>query len=105
MVDLADEVASVQLLIDLDPAFPFIGGKTLKVSSGATVSYANNRPIVVLQGVSVWGIPMPNAWLGGLKNIDLIQEFGTSDGFWNAFADGIDDIRVEDGKLLLQLAQ
>lgn len=105
VVDLADDVASVKLLIDLDPDFPFIGGKTLKVSSGATVSYAQNRPVVVLQGVSVWGVPMPNAWLGGLKNIDLIEEFGAADGFWSAFADGIDDIRVEDGKLLLQLAE
>jgi hypothetical protein len=105
VVDLADDVASVKLLIDLDPDFPFIGGKTLKVSSGANVSYAQNRPVVVLQGVSVWGIPMPNAWLGGLKNIDLINEFGGADGFWNAFADGIDDIRVEDGKLMLQLAE
>jgi len=61
--------------------------------------------VVVLQGVSVWGVPMPNAWLGGLKNIDLIEEFGAADGFWSAFADGIDDIRVEDGKLLLQLAE
>ncbi len=105
VVDLANDVASVKLLIDLDPDFPFIGGKTLKVSSGATVSYAENRPVVVLQGVSVWGVPMPNAWLGGLKNIDLVKEFGGGDGFWNAFAAGIEDIRVEDDKLLLQLAE
>lgn len=105
VVDLADDVASVRLLIKLDPDFPFVGGKTLKVSSAASVSYAGNRPVVVLQGVSVWGVPLPNAWLGGLKNIDLVDEFGSADGFWTAFAEGIDDVRVEDGKLLLQLAE
>ena len=105
VIDLTNNMASVKLLVDLDPDFPFIGGKTLKVSSGTELSYANNQPSVVMKGVSVWGIPIPNAWLGGLKNIDLIEQFGETDGFWNSFAQGIEDIRVEDGKLLIQLAE
>lgn len=105
VVDLTDNMASVKLLIDLDPDLPFFGGKTLKVSSGTELSYRNNRPSVVMKGVSVWGIPVPNAWLGGLKNIDLVQQFGDGDGFWNSFAGGIEDIRVEEGKLLIQLAE
>lgn len=105
VVDLSDNLASIRLLIDLDPDLPFIGGKTLKVSSGAELSYKGDRPVVVMKGLSVWGIPLPNAWLGGLKNIDLVREFGGGEGFWKSFADGIDDIRVEDGKLLIQLAE
>ena len=53
----------------------------------------------------MWGVPIPNAWLGGLKNIDLVREFGGGEGFWKALADGIEDIRVQDGKLLIQLAE
>ena len=105
VIDLTDNLASVKLLVDLDPDFPFLGGKTLKVSSGTELSYSSNRPVVVMKGVSVWGVPIPNAWLGGLKNIDLVKEFGAGDGFWKSFADGIEDIRVEDGKLLIQLAE
>ena len=51
------------------------------------------------------GIPIPNAWLGGLKNIDLISEFGDSDGFWKSFADGVEDIHVEEGALKIKLKQ
>jgi hypothetical protein len=105
VIALTDNMASVKLLVDVDPDFPFIGGKTLKVSSGTELSYANNQPSVVMKGVSVWGIPIPNAWLGGVKNIDLIEQFGGTDGFWKSFADGIEDIRVENGKLLIQLAE
>ncbi len=105
VIDLTDNLASVKLLVDLDPDFPFLGGKTLKVSSGTELSYTDNRPVVVMKGVSVWGVPIPNAWLGGLKNIDLVKEFGSSEGFWKSFAEGIEDIRVEDGKLLIQLAE
>ncbi len=103
VIDLADDVASAKMLIDLDPDFPFIGGKTLKVSAGAELSYTDNRPIVVLRGVSVWGVPIPNAWLGGLKNVDLVSEFGGHDGFWKTFADGIKNISVEEGHLLVEL--
>ena len=105
VIALTDNMASVKLLVDLDPDFPFFGGKTLKVSSGTELSYTNNQPSVIMKGVSVWGIPIPNAWLGGIKNIDLIEQFGGTDGFWKSFADGIEDIRVENGKLLIQLAE
>lgn len=105
VVDLTDNLASIRLLVDLDPDFPFFGGKTLKVSGGTELSYQNDKPVVVMKGVSVWGVPIPNAWLGGLKNIDLVQEFGGNDGFWKSLAEGIEDIRVQDGKLLIQLAE
>ncbi len=104
VVDLSGDSASVNLLIDLDPDLPFFGGKTLKVSGGTELSYQNDRPVVIMTGVSVWGVPMPNAWLGGLKNIDLVKEFG-GDGFWKGLAEGIEDFRVEDGKLMIQLAE
>lgn len=103
VIDLADDVASAKLLIDLDPDFPFLGGKTLKVNAGAELAYSDRRPIVILKGVSVWGVPLPNAWLGGLKNVDLVSEFGGEDGFWKAFADGIKNISVEQGNLLIEL--
>jgi len=61
--------------------------------------------VVVLKGVSVWGVPLPNAWLGGMKNIDLVQEFGTEQGFWQAFADGVEEIEVKEGKVRVRLKE
>jgi len=51
------------------------------------------------------GVPMPNAWLGGIKNIDLIKEFGTDEGFWKTFADGVDSIKVVEGSLQVRLKE
>ena len=51
------------------------------------------------------GIPIPGAWLGGLKNIDLVSEFGDQQGFWKSFADGVENIRVEEGRLKVQLKE
>ena len=51
------------------------------------------------------GVPMPNAWLGGIKNIDLVKEFGGDKGFWKTFADGVDSISVVDGFLDIRLKE
>lgn len=104
-VDLSDDLVSAKLLIPLDADFPMLGGKTLRVNAGVELAYRESRPIVVLKGVSVMGVPIPNAWLGNLKNVDLIQEFGGDQGFWNSFADGIEYIHVEEGRLLLKLKE
>lgn len=104
-IDLADNLASAKIIIPLDPDFPVLGGKTLKVNAGAELAYANGRPIVVLKGVSVWGVPIPNAWLGNLKNVDLVKEFGGNEGFWKSFADGVDNITVAEGQLNIKLKE
>lgn len=104
-IDLADDLISARLLVPIDEDFPFVGGQTLKVRAGVEIAYSNGRPIVVLKGVSVMGVPLPNAWMGGIKNIDLVKEFGGHNGFWKAFADGVEDIRVEEGQLRIKLKQ
>jgi len=104
-IDLADNLASVKMIIPLDPDFPILGGKTLKANSGAELAYANGRPIVILKGVSIWGVPIPNAWLGNLKNVDLVKEFGGDEGFWKSFSDGVENIRVSEGQLIIKLKE
>ncbi|RLA22869.1 MAG: arginine N-succinyltransferase [Gammaproteobacteria bacterium] len=104
-IDLSESLASIKMIIPLDPDFPFLGGKTLKVNAGAELGYTNGRPVVVLKGVSVWGVPVPNAWLGNLKNVDLVGEFGGDEGFWKSFADGVENIHVEEGNLKIKFKE
>lgn len=104
-IDLSDSLASAKLLIPLDPDFPIMGGKTIKVAAGAELAFDAGRPMVVLKGVSIMGVPVPNAWLGNLKNVDLVQQFGGDRGFWKAFSDGVEFIQVEDGELFIKLRE
>jgi hypothetical protein len=104
-IDLSRDLVSVRLLVPVDRDFPLLGGKTLRLSTGVEMSYKNGRPRVVLKGVTIMGVPIPNAWIGGLKNIDLITEFGDEQGFWKSFADGVEDIHVEDGQLKVKLKE
>jgi hypothetical protein len=104
-IDLSEDLASAKLLMPFDPDFPFLGGKTLRVAAGLELRYDDRNPVVMLKGVSIWGVPIPNAWLGGFKNVDLVKEFGAERGFWQAFAAGVEDIRVEEGNLSIKLKE
>ncbi|MCG7996974.1 MAG: hypothetical protein JAZ06_16330 [Candidatus Thiodiazotropha taylori] len=44
------------------------------------LAFRDANPVVILKSVSIKGVPKPNAWLGGLKNIDLVSEFGDEQG-------------------------
>lgn len=103
--DLSDNLVSARMLVPVDPDFPVLGGKILRVNAGVELAYREGRPVVKLRGVSLMGVPLPNAWLGGMKNIDLIKEFGGDAGGWKAFADGVESIRVAEGSILVRLKE
>ncbi len=104
-VKLSDDLISVKLVIPMDEEIPVLGGKTLRLNLGVILGYENGRPIVALKGVSLGGIPLPNGWLGNLKNRNLVKEFGAEEGFWRLFSDGVADLKVQEGHLLIKLKE
>lgn len=105
VVDLADDLVSAKLLIPLAQDFPIIGGTTLRVNFGVTLRYENGKPVVIIRGVSLGGVPLPGAWWGDIKNKNLVQEFGGKGGFWDQFSKGIEDVSVREGELWLKLKE
>ncbi len=104
-IDLTDDFVSAKLLIPLEEDFPVLGGKTLRFNAGIGMAYQHDKPIIILKGVSIMGVPIPNAWLGGIKNIDLVSEFGVDPGFWQSFSEGIEDIHVTEGQINIKLKE
>ncbi|MBC2716620.1 MAG: arginine N-succinyltransferase [Desulfobacteraceae bacterium] len=104
-IDLSNGMASAKLLLPLDEEFPVLGGRTLKVTAGLGIDYLNGKPVIMIKGISIWGVPIPNAWMGNMKNVDLVKEFGAEKGFWKSFADGIDKIEIKEKSLLISLRE
>lgn len=104
-VDLSNDLASARMVIPVDPDFPILGGKTLRVNAGLELKYSNQQPVVILRGLSVMGVPIPSDWLGGLKNVDLVEQFGGDPGFWQSFAAGVETLEIRDGALHLELKE
>ena len=104
-IDFSDDLASARLIVPLDKDLPVMGGQTIKVSAGLELRYSHGKPTVILKGISLWGVPVPNAWLGNLKNVDLVEKFGQENGFWKAFAAGVEDIKISEGQLRFKLKE
>jgi len=55
----------------------------------------------VLDDVTIWGVSLPNDWLGGLKGHDLLGEiFGGTE----SRVAGIEEFKIEPGRLIIHLA-
>lgn len=104
-IDLSENLASAKLLVHLDPDFPFLGGNTIKINAGMELRLLDGRPVATLRGVSVWGVPLPNAWLGNMKNTNLIEEFGQAGGFWQSIHEGVEELEVKEGELRIKLKE
>jgi hypothetical protein len=104
-VDLSDDLISLKMVLPVDDEVPVLGGKRLKLHMGLTVHYDGKKPTIALKGVSLGGIPLPNAWLGSLKNVNLVEEFGGGDGFWEVLTAGVRSIRVRQGELRIELSE
>jgi hypothetical protein len=104
-IDLSESLVSVLLVVPMDEEIPILGGKTLRLNLGVILGFEDESPVVALKGVSLGGIPLPNAWLGNLKNINLVKEFGAEGGFWKLFSDGVAGLKVREGHILIRLKE
>jgi len=104
-IDLADNLVSARMRVPLDPDFPMMGGKVIRLKAGVELAYKEGRPVVKLRGISLMGVPLPNAWLGGMKNIDLVKEFNGDEGVWKAFSDGVEAISIAEGSIQVRLKE
>jgi hypothetical protein len=104
-IDLWNDLVSLVALVPIPQDFPIMAGRNVRLNAGAEFAFSNDRPTLLLKGVSIMGVPLPNAWLGNLKNVDLIEEFGNDPGFWKSFAAGVAAVEVREGRLLLELQE
>ena len=104
-IDFSKDLVSLRLLLPLDPDLPLVGGTTLRIRTGVELAWRNQRPVLILKGVSLMGVPLPNAWLGDMKNIDLMHAFGGEPGLWQSLGAGLESVSVQEGKLTLKLRE
>jgi len=99
--ELVEGAVHARIETDLDKDLPLVGGKRLKAHARFFVSTEFDRPRLVLDDLTIWGISLPNDWLGGLKGQDLLDQTVGSQGGGLA---GVKEIKVEPGHLVIRLA-
>lgn len=100
--ELATNAIHARVEADLDPDLPVLGGKHLKARARFLVSEVPGKAAFVLDDVTVWGVSLPNDWLGGLKGHDLLGEALGGKGGKVA---GVEEFKIESGRLIIRLAE
>jgi hypothetical protein len=104
-LELATNAIHARVDTDLDKDLPIIGGRHFKAKARFLVSDQPGQANFILDDVTVWGISLPNDWLAGLKGHDLLGEvLGGVKSNGGKFP-GVQEFKVEAGKLIIRLAE
>jgi len=100
---LATDAVLARFETDLDPDLPILGGRKFKARARFIVSEAAGQPALIIDDVTVWGISLPNEWLGGVKGRNLLAEMlGSKNG---GRLPGVESFSVRPGQLVIKLAE
>lgn len=100
--ELATNAIHARVETDLDPDLPVVGGKHLKARARFLVSDEPGKASFILDDLTVWGISLPNDWLAGMKGKDLLGEIL---GGKNGKVAGVEEFKIEPGRLIIRLAE
>ena len=101
--ELATNAIHARVETDLDPDLPIVGGRRFKARARFLTSGVPGQAGFTLDDVTVWGISLPNDWLAGMKGHDLLTE--VLGGGKNGEVPGVEEFKVEAGKLIIRLKE
>jgi len=82
---------------------PVIGGTKLRARAKFLVDASGPSPMLALEDFTIWGVSIPNEWLGGIKNTNLLgQAFGAESG---EGIPGVESLSIERGHLMIRLKE
>lgn len=100
-IQLGTDIVLARMETDLDPDLPLLGGRRFKARARFRVSEVPGQPAFIIDDLTIWGISLPNAWLGGLKGRNLLPEIlGTGS---NGQIPGVESFSVRPGQLSIRL--
>ena len=102
-LEFAQDAVNAYVAVQIPEDFPVGGGKMFRARGRFRVSLGNGgQPYAILDDITIYGLSLPKAWLGGLKGENLIgQAMGERNG--SPLFRGIKSLRVEPGALVLEV--
>lgn len=107
-VDLGNDSISATVIapVPADSGLPLVSGTTLRLSLALAARMdANKKLAVEVRDVRIGGVPIPNAWLGDIKGMNLAGEDLEKDPALQQFFKGIQDMKITPAGLRVVLAE
>jgi hypothetical protein len=102
-IEFDAEAVNAYVVVPIPKDFPVGGGKMFRACGRFRLSLGNGgAPVAMLEDVTVFGLSLPKAWLGGVKGENLLnQAMGEHKG--GPLLRGMKSLRVEPGALVLEV--
>lgn len=102
-LELGRDAINAYLAVPIPPDFPIGGGKMFRARGRFRVSLNNDAaPYAILEDVTVLGLSLPKAWMGGLKGENfLARAMGNRNG--SALIQGVKSLRIVPGGIVLEV--
>lgn len=102
-LEFGQDAINAYIAVPIPQDFPIGGGKMFRARGRFRVSLGNGgAPYAILEDVSVFGLSLPKAWLGGIKGENLLGD-AIGQGKGGPVLRGIKSLRVEPGALVLEV--
>jgi hypothetical protein len=102
-LEFAQDAINAYVVVPIPQDFPVMGGKMFRARGRFRISIENGgKPYAILEDVTVYGLSLPKAWLGGLKGENLLENaVGERNG--SPVLKGIKSLKIEPGALVLEV--
>ena len=102
-IEFIRDAVNAYIAVPIPKDFPIGGGRTFRARANFGLSIeSGGKPYASLQDVTIFGLSLPKAWLGGIKGQNLLENaVGTRNG--SPVLQGIKSLHVESGALVLEV--
>ena len=102
-IEFARDAVNAYVVVPIPQDFPIGGGRMFRARGRFRLSLGNGgTPVAMLEDVTVFGVSLPKAWLGGIKGENLLADAVGKEKNGPVLR-GIKSLRIEPGALLLEL--
>jgi len=103
-LEFAKDAINAYVVVPIPKDFPVGGGRNFRARARFALSLTQEgTPYAVLEDVTVYGLSLPKAWLGGLKGENLLADAAGHRKNGGPILRGIKSLRVEPGALVLEV--
>lgn len=107
-VELARDLLHVAMIVPIpaDSGLPLLAGANLRLRFSLDAACDPQAgPLIAIRDVRLGGIPLPNAWLGGIKGLNWVDQNLNQDPGVQRFLSGIQDLEVRPEGIRLRLRE
>ena len=102
-LEFAQDAVNAYVAVPIPEDFPIGGGKMFRARGRFRISLGNGgAPYAILEDITIFGLSLPKAWLGGLKGENLLGD-AMGQGKKGPVLQGIKSLRIESGALVLEV--